>query len=561
MKNIILKFELIIVLSFIAQMISLGQNNKVFESLYPSNVTTEINQDYLKSTTINPFKPNESIFSLTINASIKLNGYKSLARVILETESGDELLVMESYFIMSGDEELTVTNFGDETAILNGIIPKQIKIQLEDASIFLKSVSYSNNYQNKIKDADFALIAELKKKKQDSVKIERISNQIKKLGYSWKASETSVSKLTYEQKMLMFGNPLPNLRGYEYYSGGIFDLTNPNKTKSALIQTGTCNVIESFDWRNRHGQNNNWMTPVKNQNPWGTCSVFAATGATEAFVNLYFNQHLNLDLAEQKPIKCIQGGGGVPNTLDYYTNPGAVLESCAPYNPDNPQTCDEICPNPTERIKIGGKLDLHSLCYPYTEEGYKKMIIKYGPIASGIFSLNHRMALIGFYINNADGKTVWIFKDSHGTNNSSNPQAGYFETEADLSDLWGGYAPLPPVTSLIYNESNRICSDNDGDGYYNWGIGTKPATCPSCPNEEDGDDSNSNLGPINDYGYCTKLVRSTQTWQYLYNENGDVIVKSGGNLTLTGATINLGCDSSFSVELGGTLTFNYGTIQ
>ena len=518
---------------------------------------------------LNPFKPNETLFSLTINASIKLNGYKSLARVILETERGEELLVMESYFIMSGDEELAVSNYGEETAVLNGIIPKQIKIQLEDASISLESISYSNSYQNRIKDADFALISELKKKKQDSLKIERISNEIKKLGYSWSASETSVSRLTYQKKMNMLGNPLPNMRGFEYYSGGVFDMTEPKKMKSALIQTGTCNVIESFDWRSRHGQNNNWMTPVRNQNPWNTCSVFAATGATEAFVNLYFNQHLNLDLAELKPIKCIQGGGGAPNTLDYYTNSGAVLESCAPYNPDNPQTCDEICPNPTERIKIGGRIYLRDVAvYPFTEEGFKKMLIKYGPLSSGfqkdttgIFpeGATHEMTLVGFYTRSSDGATVWTFKNSWGENWGED--GGYVDLTENISDLRGGYAPLPPVTSLIYTESNRICSDSDGDGYYNWGIGTKPSTCPSCPNEEDGDDSNSGLGPINDYGYCTHLVRTNQTWQTTYNENANVIVKNGGNLTINGATINLGCDSSFSVELGGVLTFNSGTIQ
>jgi hypothetical protein len=42
---------------------------------------------------------------------------------------------------------------------------------------------------------------------------------------------------------------------------------------------------------------------------------------------------------------------------------------------------------------------------------------------------------------------------------------------------------------------------------------------------------------------------------------GDVVVNSGGALTISGATINLDNNSSFSVELGGTLTFNSGTIQ
>jgi len=385
MKNKILRIELIIFLFFIMETITQGQNHKVFEMVFPKNATISINQNFSKSTTINPFKQKESLFSLAITASIKLNGYKSLARVILETENGEELLVLESYFIMSGDEEMAVSNYGEETAMLNGIIPKQIKIQMEDASISLESVSYSNNYQNKKKDTEFAFFSELNKKKQDSVKIERISNQIKKLGYSWKAGETSVSKLTYQKKLQMLGNPLPNMRGFEYYSGGVFDMTEPTKMKSALIQTGTCNVIESFDWRSRHGQN--WMTPARDQGSYPTCTVFAATGATEAFVNLYYNQHLDLDLAEQKAIKCRDGA----STLDYYTNTGAVLESCAPYDPENSQLCADVCPNPTERIKIGGSITLRDIYYPapLTEEGLKKMLIKYGPLASG--SVDHEI--------------------------------------------------------------------------------------------------------------------------------------------------------------------------
>ncbi len=47
------------------------------------------------------------------------------------------------------------------------------------------------------------------------------------------------------------------------------------------------------------------------------------------------------------------------------------------------------------------------------------------------------------------------------------------------------------------------CYDKDGDGYYYWGIGPKPAHCPPCPDEKDGDDSNPGLGPLNDDGTCT----------------------------------------------------------
>lgn len=129
-----------------------------------------------------------------------------------------------------------------------------------------------------------------------------------------------------------------------------------------------------------------------------------------------------------------------------------------------------------------------------------------------------------------------------------------------------------PISSQIYSTNNIICSDNDHDGYYWWGIGPKSATCLLCStNQEDGDDSNPNLGPMDEYGNCTvisspypypkHLVTSTETWESTIFECGDVIVKNGGNLTINGGIINLEGNATFSVEVGGTLTFNSGTIQ
>ncbi len=168
------------------------------------------------------------------------------------------------------------------------------------------------------------------------------------------------------------------------------------------------------------------------------------------------------------------------------------------------------------------------------------------------------MVIVGYYIDSYDGKTVWIFKNSWG---SLSP---YPEIKAELSDLWGAYVPLPPVTCVndTYTDDDIVCEDSDGDGYFWWGLGQKPSTC-NCPNEEDGDDSNSNLGPMNEYGYCATLVRNTQTWNntHPYDEYGDVIVKSGGNLTINGPQISLYNNSSFVVETGGTLNISSGTIQ
>ena len=107
-------------------------------------------------------------------------------------------------------------------------------------------------------------------------------------------------------------------------------------------------LTESFDWRNRHGANDpdspyydgdptgsGWITSVKNQRGCGSCWAFAATGATEALANIYFNEHIDLDLSEQEALSCSGAGsckGGLPGkTLDYYTSDGVVDEACFPY--------------------------------------------------------------------------------------------------------------------------------------------------------------------------------------------------------------------------------------
>lgn len=552
MKNSKLKLVLVVCLFSFNHTVSYGQNHESFKMVYPADKTINISQDFSKSTIIEPFKQNDVLFSLGVNAKFQLHGYKSFLRVILIAENNLEYLVLESNYMLNGTNEVSISGYGEEATLLNGVVVHKIKIEIDNANMFLESISINNSAINKKNDFDFKKTWSLKKSEQDSVKIIRITNQNKINGYSWSVGATNLSALTFSQKKEVFGDPLPNLRGFEYYNGGIFDLTEPVKTKSALQFQSL--VVNNFDWRNRHNQN--WNTPAKDQGTYPTCAIFASTGATESLVNLYYNQHLDIDIAEQKPVICELGRLA---TLDYYANTGAVYESCAPYDPGNGQTCDDVCPNPSEIIKIGGKKSLHDIEYPYTEDGYKKMLIKYGPLVSGVFSMNHNMVIVGYYIDNSDGKTIWIFKNSGGS------RSPYMEIKTELSDLWGAYVPLPPVAFVngTYTVNDIVCADSDGDGYFWWGIGTKPSTCPSCPNEEDGDDSNSNLGTINEYGYCALLVRNTQTWNntHPYNEYADVIVKNGGNLTLNGPTISLENNSSFIVEVGGILNFTSGTIQ
>jgi len=72
---------------------------------------------------------------------------------------------------------------------------------------------------------------------------------------------------------------------------------------------------------------------------------------------------------------------------------------------------------------------------------------------------------------------------------------------------------VTPIYSMQLSTNDILCRDEDNDGYYNWGIGSKPAHCPPCPNERDGNDNNPNVGPLNADGYCSQIFPYTESYE------------------------------------------------
>lgn len=399
--------------------------------------TTSISQTFKENTTFD-LKLEKPIIALSVTGNATLLSEAGLVRIVLVDSEKHEYLVYEiDSLLVNNSKNIDFENVCEETCVFDkAITPVSIKVQIEDAVLNLSEI------QNLSADKSFTEVkTDLKNHKQEifksqnQAKIEKYNSAQK----SWTAGETSVSNLSYENKKKLFAREdgttqeyLPNLQGFLNYKGGIFTLSE-TKEQQAKAQDNITpdtppeleqnNIIlpNSWDWRNRHGQN--WMTPVKNQGSVGSCMFFTATGAFESQINLYFNQHLNLDLSEQMNIDC--PGRCYPNSECnncYYslTGPlckiksqGVADETCDIYRNIENNSDVDYCSNNYICADWGEKLwrisEINSYLpnfdenyishFPLTEQQIKAKIITSGPVYAATFSSMHAMVLMGYKYN------------------------------------------------------------------------------------------------------------------------------------------------------------------
>lgn len=571
-----------------------------------------LNKTFKNDSTIYIFNKISSLNNLKLNATINMLNERSLVRVVLGCSDNKEYLVYEAYSPLVDTGVIEINSAGDETEFLNNVSPTYIKILINEADITIKSFNYDNNKISKTIKADInSSLTSKRKEKSDKLNQNLVTKNEK-----WRAGINELSKMSYMEKKIYFGVEKYNSLGLEYYNDGIFEFKDLelksksalSKVKSAVSSEVQSPYIDHFDWREKHGANipsspyyigtiNGWVSPIKTQ--WaGTCWAYSAVGATETLVNLYYNQCVNLDLSEHDIVSCCGAGtsaGGWPGpALNYIKNTGVVTESCFPNPTDAIQLpCSTKCSNPTEKIKIGN--------YTYggfsNEDGLKKLVIK-SPMAFIIFCsyIQHSTVVVGYrIIKEGDiifhseqssgtnhlviqardpliGRTCWIIKDSGGSNNPTYGYSYYVVDNFNYIERYLMCSVSGPVTSLQLTDNDIKCVDLDGDGYYNWGVGPKPASCPACISaEEDGDDSNPNLGSMDSYGFCRQLttplsypvttISSNTTWNTKNMLCGNLVITNGATLTISdklimpvNSTITVSSNSKLVVD-GGTITY------
>ncbi len=404
----------------------------------------------------------------------------------------------------------------------------------------------------------------------------------------------------------MFGNKY-NFMGFDYYQGGIYDITFGEKGTQSNLP-----IVENFDWRNRHnanlepqpGENHpyhdgsiGWLTEPKNQK-CNHCWVFAPLHATEAMVNLYYNQQIDIDLSEQELASCVDindncDGGYAYQSLDYLKNNGVVNEDCFEYDPyanyvpyippsavNVPCNDDLNCGDPFAS-KISGSEVIDN-----NEFHLKKAIIEKGPIICLFELWWHYMMIAGFgklqsgdvvytdesglqepiIINdggdggNLIGQTYWIVKNSWGASWGVNGFGKIYLPITLQNDVYKIAEFIEreniktPIIANDFTDEDIACLDYDNDGYYNWGISEeKPETCPEgCLNLEDSNDDNPRIGPFDEDYYSVPVAPLME----VNNENGKVIPNNSFYSFYDDINVNDQITLTFKIENNGDAKLN-----
>jgi len=219
-----------------------------------------------------------------------------------------------------------------------------------------------------------------------------------------------------------------------------------------------------------------FVSPVKDQGPCGSCWAFAAVGALESTIAISENSPgAFYDLSEQILVSCCTGndgcyGGNSGVSAEFLRTDGTYYEDCFPYMATE-LLCDQACPEwRSFPFKIYDYQPVN-----WSLEALKEAICYHGPIQSsmdvygdfykyssgvyeyttGEYSGGHAIILIG-YQDNSNGEYgggYFICKNSWGPEWGEDGffRVGYSQVSQDMrfgddSYIYLLHAPLPPPT-------------------------------------------------------------------------------------------------------------------
>ena len=580
--------------------LSIAQNGIATLSLAHIEETHIQQSTIIQSDTVLALNYPKTITGLSISGTATLNhASNSLVRVTLQDDYNTEWLVYELFPLLADSSTVTFSNVAFETSVLENITAKQLNIRIINATLQLDGINTSNQAV-----ASYSTLQNRAMEAQSSYIIDKLNENLEKRNIPWRAGETSVSRKTYEEKKAMFGGEVPNLGGFEYYKGGIFVMPDYELTSNEGIATISATeeedpYVKEWDWRNRHGKN--WMTSVKNQEGCGSCWAFATVGTLEAYINLYYNQLLNLDLSEQELVSCavtdtLQSGvilgngcniGNFIYARDYIMENGIMDEISFPYTATNGRYSDRPS-NPSERFFVTD-MPYSILTYPDDITSIKSKLFR-TPLSMSIPDWEHAVVLTGFKVLK-EGDIVCGRTFSQDTLTAGDPLIGKTAllVKNSYGELWGenGYGYIVPgsqcsiilqeftgnLSSTNYSNADILATDNDKDGYYFTGISSNYILKPRYPEEIDYDDSNPNYAILDQYGNLQRIIPDTleltrqendsilyPQYEYFGYIHPHLIIKSGYTFSIIQDHF-MYKDATITVEPNATLNIDNGSID
>ena len=264
-----------------------------------------------------------------------------------------------------------------------------------------------------------------------------IQAHIKAKGQKWIAGETSVSKLSDQERKLRLG---------------LLKHIPTGKEEVVSLQEPLAGVPVSFDWRSNGG---NYVTPVRNQGNCGSCWAFATTAALESYILIKdIRSGQDDNRAEEILLSCSTAlscsdpgscnGGYIDRASNCILNTGLSPESYFPYtataSDDNCNNAGTGWQNDTYKIASW----LYVTTTSVSVSAIKNALCTYGPLvttmdvysdfyyyAGGVYEYSsgtrqggHAILIVG-YVDDTSvaGGGYFIVKNSWGSGWGS---GGYF---------------------------------------------------------------------------------------------------------------------------------------